>query len=126
MTAPEILERIAAAGITLSADGGNIIARPIAAVTPEAVTLIRAHKSELLRMLIDPAAEIRRKRVLAMLAKQPETRFALLTTIPPLGSVVLLTLAIRNLGTCEFEIPRKKYDGVLLLHLIELQAGTVH
>ncbi len=45
---------------------------------------------------------------------------------------VILALAIRgampNGGTvtCELAIPRAKYDGVLLLDLLERHGGTVH
>ena len=35
MNTPEVLVRITAAGVTLAARGGNLVARPRAAVTPE-------------------------------------------------------------------------------------------
>lgn len=39
-----ILDQIRAAGITLSVDGGNLVARPRAAITDELRVLIRANK----------------------------------------------------------------------------------
>ena len=51
MNAPEVLERLTAAGVRLTASGGNIIAAPRSAVTPEVVELVRAHKPELLQTL---------------------------------------------------------------------------
>ncbi len=76
--------------------------------------------------LPDPAAEARRQRVLAMLAERPGIRYAVLTDSQADQEAVLLTLAIRGVGTCELAIPRAKYDGVLLLDLIERHSGTVH
>lgn len=76
--------------------------------------------------LPDPAAEARRQRVLAMLAERPEIRYAALTDSKTDSEAVLFTLAIRGKATCELRIPREKYDGVLLLDLIERHGGTVH
>ncbi len=39
---------------------------------------------------------------------------------------VLKALAIRGKATCEFQIPRDRYDGFLLLDLIERHGGTIH
>ncbi len=82
--------------------------------------------------LPDPAAEARRKRVLAMLAERPGIRYAVLTDSQADPAAVILAIAIRgaltNGGTvtCELEIPRTKYDGVLLLDLLERRGATVH
>ena len=75
---------------------------------------------------IDPAAEARRQRVLAMLEAHPGTRYAALTDMQTDREVVLLTLAIRGQATCELLIPRDRYDPFLLLDLIERHGGTVH
>ena len=74
----------------------------------------------------DPAAEARRSRVLAMLAERPGIRYAVLTDVESDPEAVLLTLAIRGRATCEFRIPRDRYDPFLLLDLIERHSGTVH
>jgi hypothetical protein len=76
--------------------------------------------------LPSPAAETRRLRVLAMLAERPSIRYAVLTDTQADPEVVIVTLAIRNVGTCELRIPRQKYDGVLLLELVERHGKTVH
>ena len=39
---------------------------------------------------------------------------------------VLVTLAVRGRATCDLCIPRDKYDGLLLLDLIERHSETVH
>ncbi len=82
--------------------------------------------------LPDPAAEARRQRVLEMLAQHPGTRYAVLTDTEADRDAVIVALAIRGAMpdggtvTCELAIPRAKYDGVLLLDLIEKHSGTVH
>lgn len=75
-------------------------------------------------VLPEPVAEARRQRVLAMLAQHPTARYAVITDTEP--DVVILALAVRDVATCELRIPRDKYDGVLLLDLIERCGSTVH
>lgn len=72
------------------------------------------------------AAEARRQRVLAMLADHPEKRYAALTDMQADREAVILTLAIRGQATCEFQIPREKWDGVLFLELLDRHSLTVH
>ena len=74
--------------------------------------------------LPDPAMEARRQRVLELLAANPSARYALATDAE--ADPVILALAIRGQATCELRIPRDKYDGFLLLKLIERHGGTVH
>ena len=76
--------------------------------------------------LPDPIAEARRRRVLQLLAEHPTCRYAVITDAEADPEAVLLTLAIRDAGTCELRIPKAKYDGVLLLDLIERHSATVH
>ena len=49
-----------------------------------------------------------------------------LTDLDAAPSVVVVALAIRGQASCELHIPRDKYDGVLLLDLIEKYGVTVH
>lgn len=74
----------------------------------------------------DVAAELRRGRVLAMLDRNPSARYAVLTDSESDPEAVILALAIRGRATCELHIPRDRYDGALLLDLIERHSGTVH
>lgn len=76
--------------------------------------------------LPDPAMGARRQRVLTMLAENPGVRYAVLTDTQTDPEAVLLTLATRGRATCELRIPRAKYDGLLLLDLIERHGGTIH
>lgn len=74
----------------------------------------------------DPAAEARRSRVLAMLDANPGARYAVVTDTQADPEAVILTLAIRGQVTCEFLIPKAKYNPFLLLDLIERHGGTTH
>lgn len=130
MTANSILEQLTAQGVNLMRRGTNLVATPKAAVTPEIVGLIRAHKPELLEALsgneLPRNAEVRRQKVLAMLAAHPEARYAVLTDSNSDPTAVIVALAIRGRATCELQIPRNKYDGPPLLDLIERHGGTIH
>src|SRR5258708_1320993 len=70
-------------------------------------------------LLSDPASEARLQRVLELLAANPSARYALVTDTEAEPEAVILALAIRGRATCELRIPREKYDGLLLLDLIE-------
>jgi hypothetical protein len=61
----------------------------------------------------------RRRRVLSMLEKSPRLRYALVSDTEAEGDDVILTLAIRELGTCELAIPKAKYDALKVLRMIE-------
>src|SRR5687767_2118187 len=58
MGAPDLLEHLRAAGVKVARSGGNLIASPKAAVTPEVLQLLREHKAELLDELTKTAAEL--------------------------------------------------------------------
>jgi hypothetical protein len=64
--------------------------------------------------------------VLDMLAESPGARYAMVTDTERERAMVIVTLAIRGQATCELHIPKAKYDGVLLLDLIERHGATVH
>ena len=76
--------------------------------------------------LPNPAAEARRQRVLEMLTQHPGARYAVVTDSESEADAVILALAVRGRATCEFRIPRDRYDGVLLLELIDRHSATVH
>jgi hypothetical protein len=68
--------------------------------------------------------EARRQRVLAMLAKRPCSRYAVVVDNPDTDPVIL-ALAIREKGTCELRIPQEKFDPFLLLDKIVRHSGTL-
>lgn len=53
----------------------------------------------------------------------PEPHYALLTADDGNGPVIV-AIGIRNVATAELEIERSRYDGMLLLELLEKH--TVH
>lgn len=127
MGAPDILARLAAAGISLKPlPDGRLWAAPRAALTDELRELVRENRAELLMALSKLAAEGRRLRVLRMLADHPEATYAVVTDTEAVPGFVVVVVAIRGKATCELHIPREKYDGTLLLDLIERHWGTVH
>jgi hypothetical protein len=63
--------------------------------------------------------EQRREKVLRMLEESPGIQRAFVTDTMSDRDNVILTLAIRGAGTCELEIPKRKYDPFLLLAIIE-------
>jgi hypothetical protein len=128
MGAPEVLGRLAAEGLTIRPrPDGNLEVSPRRLLTDETRRLIREHKSELLEELAGPAdtlAEARRQRVLFMLSERPSVRYAVLTDAETEPKAVIVALAIRDVGTCELRIARKKWDGLLFLEMLERH--TVH
>jgi hypothetical protein len=62
--------------------------------------------------------------VLAMLADNPALRLAVVCDGE--GDPVPVAIAIRGKASFEFLIPRDRYDGVLLLDLIDRHCGTTH
>ena len=68
--------------------------------------------------LPDPAMEGRRQKVLAMLNARPGTRYAALVDDPN-ADPVIVSIGIRDAGTCELAIPAANYDAFALLAVIE-------
>ena len=128
MGAPDVLARIAAAGLTLTPlPDGRIWVEPSSLLTDELRALIREHRPELLVAIGgDATIDARRQRLLAMLKAQPGATYAVLTDTEADPEEVIVALTIRGRATCEIRIPRDKYDGTLLLDLIERHGGTVH
>ena len=65
----------------------------------------------------------RSMRALAMLDRCTSKR-AIFNTV--VGDEVILTVAIRGLGTCELAIPKAKFDPWRLLELIERHGQAMH
>lgn len=72
----------------------------------------------------NPAAEARRRRVLAKLADNPALRIAVVCDGE--DDPVPVAVAIRDKGTCEVHIPAARFDPFALLELIERHGGTLH
>ena len=91
-------------------------------LTDEQREAIRAYKPELLGLL---GRERRRQRVLHMMVEDDQPRkYYWATDDQAHPELVFLTLAIRDVGTCEMTIPKEKYDPFLLMEILDKhQAG---
>ncbi len=132
-TAADILTYAEQHGIAILAEGQQLILEgQKGTLPPEFIERARKHKPELLAELnaandagyeaLPPVAEARRQRVFAMLTERPGVRYAALTDTKAVSGSVLLTLAVRHVGTVELPIPADKWDGVLFLELLERHA----
>ena len=115
----------------------KIIVTPKHAIDDEMRELIIKHKAQLMDLisknhhwvahsnaihLLSPKAQLRRERVLAMLEADPSIHRAMIDChiSDPLN--VILTIAIRYIGTVEMMLPKASYDGMaLLIKLNDLQ-----
>ncbi|MGH8729783.1 MAG: hypothetical protein ACREV9_16875 [Burkholderiales bacterium] len=68
------------------------------------------------------AADERRKKVLDMLDASRGLRYALVSCAASNRNDMLLSLAIRELGTCELAIPRTKYNAFKVLEIVSMYA----
>ena len=68
---------------------------------------------------ISPASQLRRERVLEMLNNDPSLTRALMDDQEDDPFNVILTLAIRNVGTVEFLLPKERYNGLAILASLE-------
>jgi hypothetical protein len=135
MTPAAIINQALADGVRLVLSStGSIKAAGRSEAVNRWLPVIREHKAELLdelraandcpyEALPDAAAERRRQRVLAMLTANPSLRIAVVCD--GAGDPVPVAIAIRDKATCEVLIPRDRYDGALLLDLIDRHSGTV-
>ncbi|OGA54971.1 MAG: hypothetical protein A3F74_17500 [Betaproteobacteria bacterium RIFCSPLOWO2_12_FULL_62_58] len=138
MTPATIIQKAQADGVTLIlSPSGTIKAAGEREAVNRWLPIIREHKNEIVNELRaanngaydappDATAETRRQRVLAMLRENPTARYAIVTETESDPDAVIVTLAIRGRATCELQIPRDRYDGALLLDLIDRHSATVH
>jgi hypothetical protein len=67
------------------------------------------------------AREERRRAILEKLSAAPQgVRYALLTDDHAHTDYIVLSLAVRDIGTCELSIPRECYNPVRLLEIVSL------
>ena len=122
MGASELLGRLALAGVRLERIAADrLAAEPRDALTDELRDLIRQHKPELLAALepVDRGRELRRQRALAKLRTEPDKQRVAIFDSDFERDSVLCTLAIRDVGTCELQIPKNRYDPWLILDALE-------
>jgi hypothetical protein len=117
----ELMARLTAAGVKLTANGEDLLAEPRAALTDELRTLIRAHKAEILDSLaeVKRGREERHRRVEELLAAEPDRKRVAIFDLNQNPAYVLCTIGIRGVGSCELCIPRDKYDPWAVLDALQ-------
>lgn len=115
MEAKEILEFLRDKNFTVKTDGQYLDLAPAAKVTSDLIERLRKHKPAIIAEL---KREERRERVLKMLADSTDIQRAFVTDTESDKDSVILTMAIRNQYYFEILIPKEKYDGFLLLELL--------
>jgi hypothetical protein len=77
----------------------------------------------------DPLAEVSDRliaRAVALLLENAGCRYAIVTDVESDPDSVLVAIAIKDRAACEVRIPRDRYDGVLLVNLIDRYGAIVH
>lgn len=115
MEVTEIIEYLRSNDFTVKADGDYIELSPPEKVTKELLQRLRENKPEILAAL---QAEERRKKVLSMLAENPDKKRAFITDSIVDSQNIILAIAIRDLASFEMQIPKAKYDPFLFIELI--------
>lgn len=116
----ELIGLLALAGLRLSVDGPNLIVEPRSAITDELRTRIRDSKPQLMQALtMADGAEFRRQRALAELQRHPDKQRWAIFDPDAAHGIVICTIAIRQVGTCELQIPQHRYDPWLILDAME-------
>ena len=62
----------------------------------------------------------RADRAVALLNKDPTTRYGIVVDDESGGDDVIVALAIRGVATCELLLPRDRYDSMAFLECVEM------
>ena len=111
-----MLHALQRSGLRLSLDEGRIAVT--GRLTNEQRRAINKNKPVL-------KAELRREVVLKMMAEDDQPRkYYWATDDKAHPEFVFLTLAIRDVGTCEMSMPKEKYDPFLLMEILDKQTRS--
>jgi hypothetical protein len=115
--AVELLAQLRSSGLAVSSQDGRIVVQPARLLTDAQCQAIRAAKPRLLKVLeqesdgrppLTLAQERARSEVLAQLEAHPTIRRAFINRFE--SDVLILTLAIRDVGTAELHIPAERFN----------------
>jgi hypothetical protein len=120
----DLLVQLRNAGLNLSRDGDQLIVEPRQRLTDELREAVRSAKKELLAALPDledaplgvalsPIQEAAQADVLSQLARNPAVQRAFVNRFEPDGTMIV-TLAIRGVGTGELKIPAARFNQASL------------
>jgi hypothetical protein len=111
--------------LRVDAEAGRLVVGPRAALTEAVRTTIRINRDAIIRELLtevaslqasasdgaplSPPQEVARRYVLADLQANPSAKRALFSRGE--NGALIITLAIRDVGTCELLIPAERFDS---------------
>ena len=72
---------------------------------------------------LEAGSEARRQKVLAVLDAKPGITRAMVTDDEAEPDFVIITVAIRDVGTADIKVPRKSYDPFAMLELLARHNG---
>jgi hypothetical protein len=127
-----LLNQLRNAGLTVTRTGDQLIVAPRDRLTDELRSVIRQRKRELLSVItaaspiesrpcatnadpwadcvaLSPVQEAARQDVLAQLAANPTVKRSFVTRFE--YGTLIVTLAVRGIGTCELKIPAERFDS---------------
>lgn len=120
MSAPDLIFELRKAGYSIKADGRYLDISPAHDLPADIVERIKQSKAEILQVLrIEQQQEARRQKALAMLDNAPEMLRAVHANTDDDLDNVILTIAIRHVGTCEMLVSKARFDGWRLLALVD-------
>ena len=111
MSAAALLAEARRFGACLAANDGRLVVKARAPLPDALVADLRAHKGELLALLTT-ANEVDRNRVLAQLRSNPNVQRAFVNRFEQ--GAMIVTLAVRGVGTCELAIPAERFNAANL------------
>lgn len=132
MEAASLLACLQTAGLTVTRTGDQLIVAPRDRITDELRSVIRQRKGELLSLItagspnesqpcatdagpwagcvaLSPVQEAARQDVLARLAANPTVKRSFVTRFE--YDTLIVTLAVRGIGTCELKIPAERFNA---------------
>ena len=115
MDAIAIIKYLREHDINVKADGDYLDLTPPGKITDELIKRLKKHKPAILAEL---KREERRAKVLAILEANPDTQRAIITDTESDQHNVILTMAIRKQYTFEMAISKDRYDGFLVLEIL--------
>lgn len=101
----------------------NTLSKPTLAIIQSDTDLFAAQNDIEIDMhdnnVLSPQAQARRERVLAMLNANPSIKRAMIDCHDSDPLNVILTLAVRDIGTIELMLAKTSYDGLAIITCLE-------
>lgn len=127
MGAPDLIIQLRKTGCTIRADGDYLDIFPAENVPPDLLKRLKQYKPQILAALQhEQQQEVRRQKVLAMLAADPALRRAVHADMGSDPDNAILTIAIRHVASFEMKVSKANYDSWQLALVSKAGAGNTH